>query len=361
MATTTAVRQTALYVGVDTHKLCHHAAVLDQNGVKLGDREFAATSAGYRELASWLESLGTIDRVGIECSGSFGSGLTRFLRARSVDVFEVNQPHRHLRSRVGKSDPIDAEAAARKVLSGESCIKPKDTTGIVESIRLVSAARTSAVRAKASATIQLKCLLVTAPAPLRESIEDRHGVLRRCQALRADPTRLDEPLQAAKYSLRAIARRIRDLEDEVATHDTRLQDLVAQVAPTLLKRLGVGPVHAARLVVTAGENLERLTSDAAFARLCGVAPIPASSGQTRRMRLHKGGDRQANRALHLIAVVRLRYDARTRAYMVRRMEEGLSKKDVLRCLKRFIAREVFYDLKRDLLGDDVPRAAMHLA
>jgi transposase len=362
MTTIEAVRQPSIFVGVDTHKDQHHAAVLDPKGTKLGNLEFAATTAGYRNLTSWLATLGEIELVGIEGSGSFGSGLTRFLRERDVDVREINQPHRHLRARVGKTDPIDAEAAARKVLSGAFTVKPKDTTGIVESIRLLSAARNSAVRAKSSAVIQLKCLLVTVPAPLREAIDGKWGVVKRCQALRPDMARLDDPLQSAKYTLRTVARRIRDLEDEIAVHDVQLKALVEQVVPTLLSRVGIGPVHAAQLLVTAGQNLDRLRSDAQFARLCGVAPIPASSGKSSRMRLHKGGHRQANRSLHLIAVVRLRYDPRSKAYMERRMQEGLSKKDVLRCLKRFIAREVFYDLKHDLLtGPTTGGPATHLA
>jgi transposase len=349
MTTMQAARQSSLYVGIDTHKDQHHAAVLDSTGMKLGDLEFQATTAGYRDLAKWLGTLGSIELVGMECSGSFGAGLTRFLRERDVDVREINMPHRHLRARVGKTDPIDAEAAARKVLSGSFTVKPKDTTGIVESIRLLSAARNSAVKAKASAIVQLKCILVTVPASLRESIDSQYGTVKHCATLRPDMTRLDEPLQSSKYTLRTLARRIRVLETEIADHDKELKALVQEVAPTLLTRVGIGPVHAAQLIVTAGQNLDRMKSDAAFARLCGVAPIPASSGQTRRMRLHKGGHRQANRSLHLIAVVRLRYDPRTRAYMERRQKEGLSKKDVLRCLKRFIAREVFYDLKHDLL------------
>ena len=165
---------------------------------------------------------------------------------------------------------------------------------------------------------------------------------------RPDTTRLDDPTQATKMALRAIVRRVRALGDEIAFADEQLDRLVTQVAPTLISRVGIGTQHVAQLLVTAGENIDRLTSEAAFARLCGVAPIPASSGQTHRMRLHRGGDRQANRSLHLIAVCRLRYDQRTIDYMIRRRAEGLSKKDVIRCLKRFIVREVFHDLVNDL-------------
>lgn len=176
----------------------------------------------------------------------------------------------------------------------------------------------------------------------------RHRV-NRAGALRPDVNRLDEPLQAAKYSLRLLSRRVKALDEEVACLDVLMAELVAKCAPTLLGCLGVGTQHGAQLLITAGQNIERLTSESSFARLCGVAPIPISSGKTNRMRLHRGGDRQANRSLHLIAVSRIRLDPRTRDYMERRRAEGLSRKDVLRCLKRFIAREVFGALKKDLL------------
>ena len=175
------------------------------------------------------------------------------------------------------------------------------------------------------------------------------GKLATCVALRPGNLELGDPLHAAKTTLRALGRRVKYLDEEIAEFDSQLDVLVKRAAPTLVSRVGIGTQHAAQLLVTAGENIERLTSEAAFARLCGVAPIPVSSGNTQRMRLHRGGDRQANRALHMIAVCRLRYDQRTIDYMTRRRSEGLSKKDVLRCLKRFIAREVFNDLKIDLL------------
>lgn len=162
-------------------------------------------------------------------------------------------------------------------------------------------------------------------------------------------TRLADPAQAVKASLRALAQRIEALDAEIAMLDTELDALVATTTPTLVSKMGIGTGHASQFLVSARENIDRLRTEAAFARLCGAAPIPVSSGRTHRMRLHRGGDRQANRALHMIAVVRLRYDQRTIAYMERRRAEGLSKKDVLRCLKRFIAREVYNDLRTDLL------------
>jgi transposase len=339
-------------VGVDSHKEKHQAAVLDLQGALLGNRCFEASSAGYRELETWLATFGTVERIGIECTGSYAAGLTRFLRERDVQVLEVNSTHRATRARRGKDDAIDAEMAARKALSGEAKAQAKDTTGFIESIRLIKLARESAIKARTGAFLQIRDVLVTAPAELREHVESAGGLrhrVNRAGALRPDLEHIDEPLQAAKFSLRVLSRRVKTLDEEIAAMDAQLSRLVHQCAPNLLNCLGVGVQHAATLLITAGQNLDRLKNDGAFARLCGAAPIPISSGKTNRMRLHRGGDRQANRTLHLIAVSRLRLDPKTQVYMARRTLDGLSKRDVVRCLKRFIAREVFNALKLDLL------------
>jgi transposase len=318
----------------------------------MGNRSFAVTLHGYHEIEAWLATLGTIDRVGMECTGSFAARLTRYFRERDVDVYEVTTTHRATRARRGKDDAIDAEMAARKVLSGEARARAKDTTGDIESIRLLKLSRESAVKARTVALLQIRDVLITAPAELRESIEaaggSRHRV-NRAGALRPELERLGEPLQAAKFTLRQLSRRVKFLDEEIAGVNAQLSQLVARCAPHLLECRGIGTQHAAQLLITAGQNLERLHSDGAFARLCGVAPVPVSSGKTNRMRLHRGGDRQANRTLHLIAVGRLRMDPRSQIYMARRRADGLSKMDVLRCLKRFIAREVYNALKLDLL------------
>ena len=341
-----------IVVGVDSHKDRHQAAVLDAQGALLGNQCFAASTDGYHELEEWLATFGEVDRVGIECTGSYAAGLTRFLRERHVAVLEVNSTHRATTARRGKDDAIDAEMAARKVLSGEASAQAKDTTGSIESIRLLKLSRESAIKARTSALLQIGDVLITAPSELREHVEAAGGLrhrVNRAGALRPDLEHLDEPLQAAKFTLRLLSRRVKNLDEEIATMDVQLSRLVEACAPNLLSCRGIGVQHAATLLITAGQNLDRLSNDGSFARLCGVAPIPISSGKTNRMRLHRGGNRQANKTLHLIAVVRLRVDPRTQAYMERRRAEGLSKRDVIRCLKRFIAREVFNALKLDLL------------
>ena len=303
------------------------------------------------DALAWLGRRGKVIAVGVESTGAYGAGLTRHLQAHGVTVLEVNRPHAHTRARRGKSDPIDAEAAARRVLSGEATCAAKDTSGIVEAIRQVTVARNGAVKARAAALCQLGDLIVTAPVALRERLSgpaSLAGRARLCARLRPNSARGPDPTRAAKLALRSIARRIGALDAELATLDAELEDLITVAAPHTLSRLGVGPCHAATLLAAAGENIERLHSEAAFAHLCAAAPIPASSGRTSRHRLNYAGNRQANRALHMIAIVRLRYCPTTQTYLNRRLAEGRTKNEAIRCLKRYIARDIYKTLRADL-------------
>jgi transposase len=335
--------------GVDTHGHTHHAAVIDQQGRLLGDRQFPADRAGYRQLLSWLGRHGQVDVVGVEGTGSYGAGLTQVLLDQGVRVVEVNRPDRRTRRQRGKSDPIDAEAAARAVLAGVATAVPKRRDGIVESIRALRTARSGAVKARTAAINQLKALLVTGPASLREALEGRStpALVVACARLRPDQRALADPVQGTKAALVVVARRIQLLDQEIALADQRLTTLVGRAAPRLLQLLAIGNDHAGQLLTTAGQHPERLRGEAAFAHLCGVAPIPASSGKTHRHRLHRGGDRDANRALHLAVVVRMRFCPRTRAYVERRTKQGLSKPEIIRCIKRYLAREVYHALVAD--------------
>jgi transposase len=339
--------------GVDCHADNHFAVALDHVGRCLGQAAFPATAAGYRQLTGWLRGFGPVDRVGVESTGAYGAGLACHLDAEGIQVREVNQPHPHTRRRRGKSDAIDAEAAARKALSGQTTIIPnKDTTGIVEAIRLLRVARGGAVKASTAALHQLGELLVTAPDPLRQQVCSQRKTLKGrvavCARLRPDPARLDDPMQAAKLALRATAERAQLLNQQARALQEQLDRLVRRAAPQTTALLGVGVGHAGQLLVTAGQNLDRLHGEAAFAHLCGADPIPASSGKTNRHRLNPGGDRDANTALHMIAVVRMRYCQRTRAYVQRRTTQGKSKREILRCLKRYIARQIYHTLHADL-------------
>ncbi len=337
--------------GVDCHSEFHHAVALDERGHKLDELCFEATGTGCLQAVGWLQGLGVVEAVGVESSGSYGAELSRVLIRAGIRVVEVNRPHPHTRHRRGKSDGIDAEAAARKVLAGDTKVVPKDITGVVEAIRQLKVARDGALKARGAALVQLRDLIITAPSELREALSGRKTLRGRatlCRRLRPDRTRTGEPQEAAKIALRSLAKRIAALDEEIAELDAQLEPLVRTAAPRTVTLFGVGVGHTTQMLVTAGENIRRIRNDAAFAHLCGVDPIPASSGKTVRHRLNPGGDRDANSTLHMIAVVRLRYCARTRAYAARRLEEGLSKREVIRCLKRYIARQIYKALREDL-------------
>ena len=331
-----------LFGGVDTHKLTHHAALVDAIGREVADLEFSATPSGYEDMRRWLASFGQVLAVGVEGTGSYGAGLTRVLSAAGVAVVEVDRPDRSARRAKGKSDPLDAYAAARAAASGRAAGTPKSRDGIVESIRCLRVAQRSAVKARTQCINQIRALLVNGPADLREQMKQLPTAKMLKILARIRPAAsLSDPVNGCKHALRSLARRHAVLDDEVTDIHRSLAELTAQAAPELLARPGVGPQVAAQLLVTAGDNPERLASEASFAHLTGVAPIPASSGQRHRHRLNRGGDRAANNALYTVALSRMRYDQRTRAYVERRTTEGLSKKDIIRCLKRAIAREMY--------------------
>ncbi|MGV1050490.1 MAG: IS110 family transposase [Solirubrobacterales bacterium] len=336
-----------IFGGVDTHLDTHTVAAVDAAGRLLGHRTFPVSGAGYRQLLEWLRGLGSLVAVGVEGTGSYGAGLTRYLTCEHVEVTEVDRPNRKTRRSVGKSDPIDAEAAARAVLGRVRTGVPKVRDGQVEALRNLRVVRRSAVEQRADCQRQLKALLVTAPELLRAQLRGlgTTALLATCAALRPDATRIGDPEQATKTALRQLARRHANLTEEIDELDHLIDPLVAAINPALLEVFGVGPDVAGQLLVTAGQNTDRLHSDPAFAMLCGVAPLPASSGKTRRHRLNRGGDRQANAALHRVAVTRMRWNPQTRAYVARRTTEGLSKKEIMRCLKRHIAREIYYVLR----------------
>ena len=341
-AATTTVHETRITLGVDTHAEQHVVAALDQQGRLLGTRDIPTTPAGYTALLAWAGGYGPIERVGIEGAGNYGAGLARWLRSRGLVVIEVDRPDRRTRRRRGKSDPVDAEAAARAVQAGTAIGQPKAADGGVEAIRALRVARRSAVKARTQAANQLHALVVTAPEGLRAHLRPLSiaALVEKAARFRA-PTSPSTPEAATKLALRSIAHRYQALTKEIAALDAHLDHLVGETAPTLVAIKGVGTDTAGTLLVAAGDNPDRLGSEAAFARLCGVAPVPASSGKTQRHRLSRGGNREANRALYLLAIGRLGWDERTRAYADRRTREGKTKAEIIRCLKRYIAREIY--------------------
>ena len=328
--------------GVDTHAEVHVAGVADQAGRVLGTGEFPATTAGYAAALAWMRGHGELVRVGVEGTGSYGAGLARYLAAEGIEVAEVIRPNRQARRRRGKSGAADAAAAALAALNGEAPGQPKSGDGAVESIRALQVARRGAVKARTQAGNQLGGLIVTAPEAMREKLAGLSTRKRVTLAARFPPGDLTSPAEAARAAMAAVARRHQALTAEIAQLDTALETLLAHAAPAgFLARKGVGTQVAATLLVTAGDNPRRLRTDASFAALCGASPVDASSGKQRRHRLNRGGDRQANSALWRIVFTRMATDPRTQAYLARRTTEGKTTREIMRCLKRYVAREVY--------------------
>jgi transposase len=344
-------------LGVDTHKDIHVAAVVSALGALLGCQEFSAGEAGYQQLLAWARTFGQVVRAGVEGTGSYGAALTRYLQAEGVLVIEVNRPDRQMRRSRGKTDATDAHAAALAVLSGRAAAIPKAGDGQVEQMRIYKVAKDSAVKSRTQAINQLKTLLVNAEPWLRASMSGLTNIMlvARCAELR--PEDHSGVIAASMHTMRLLAHRIQHLNDEIRDVEQRITEAVKAVAPDLLKEFGVGPDSAATLLIAAGDNPERLRGEASFAALCGVSPIEASSGKSRRRRLNRGGDRQANAALFRVILTRMRCNERTRDYVARRTTEGLSKREIMRCLKRYLARSLFRIIRPVISAQEAPAAA----
>jgi transposase len=333
--------------GVDTHADTHVAAAIDSNGGMLGIESFPADLAGFEALLGWLTSFGEVSLVGVEGTGSWGVGLARFLAGAEVEVVEVDRPNRQSRRKVGKSDPTDAVAAARAALSGAATGIPKTRNGPVEEMRVLLVARRSARTQRIQTLNQLRHLVFCAPEPIRVRFKDRYKTRLVTEAAAMRPRKGSDPVEFTTNTvIRSLARRIQGLNAEMRAIDQALVVLINQTAPTLLELYGAGPDSAASLLVAAGDNPDRLRSERSWAHLCGVTPIPASSGKVIRYRLNRGGDRNANAALYRIVLTRMSSHQETRTYAARRRAEGLSTPEVMRCLKRYVARQVFKQLPR---------------
>jgi transposase len=333
--------------GVDTHLDVHVAAVLDGIGGLLGTEAFEATRAGEDKLAGWLGSFGPLARVGVEGTGSYGAGLARLLASSGVEVVEVDRPNRQLRRRQGKTDTLDAIDAARAAQSGRAVGRAKSRDGNVEAIRALVVAKRSARSTKTKSLNQIRHLGFTAPSALRERLSGLTVAQVAIEAASLRPRPGTDPVTfATKTSLRILGRRVLALDGELVELDALLTVLVTATAPQLLALHGIGVDTAALLLVTAGDNPQRLRSEASWAHLCGVSPIQASSGKITRHRLNRSGDRQANHALWRVALTRMSNDPRTRIYVERRTAEGKTKLEIVRILKRYIAREIYPLLPR---------------
>lgn len=330
--------------GVDTHKDLHFAAVVDDKDRVLGTRPFPTTRHGYKQMVQWMREFGFIGKVGVECTGTYGAGLLRYLAQSGIEVLEVTAPDPTDRRKRGKDDTLDAENAAHAAFAGVRAVTPKTRDGLVESLRVLRVCRKTAVSARRIALQMIQMNIVSAPDALRDELRSmtRMQLIRTLAAWRPDLTQYRNLTTAYRITLKSLARRYLELHDEIVDLDGMIKPIVDELAPRLISRNAVGYNSAAQLLITAGDNSDRLTSEASFAALCGVNPIPASSGKVSRHRLNRGGDRAANSALHIIAIGRLRTDPRTKEYVARRVADGHSKLEAIRCLKRYLAREVYY-------------------
>ena len=330
--------------GVDTHKDLHVAAVVDEHNRVLGSQCFPTTRHGYKQMLAWMRSFGQLRRVGVEATGTYGAGLLRYLQNAGVEVLEVTTPDSGDRRKRGKNDDLDAQNAAHAAFAGKRTVTPKTRDGMIESLRVLKACRKTAVAARRVALQMIHNTVVCAPDELRDTLRKltRMELIRTLAAWRPDMTDYRNVASAYRIALKSLARRYLELHDEIADLDAMIAAIVDELAPALVTRNSIGHASAAQLLLTAGDNSERLHSEASFAALCGVSPVPASSGKITRHRLNRGGDRAANSALHIIAIGRLRTDTRTKSYIAKRIAEGHSKLEAIRCLKRYIAREIFF-------------------
>ncbi len=332
--------------GVDTHADNHMAAAVDQNGGLLGVESFPASETGFEGLLAWLVGFGPVSQIGVEGTGSWGVGLTRFLHDQEIVVIEVDRPNRQKRRKHGKSDPTDAVAAARAALSGEASVTPKTRNGSVEQIRVLMVARRSAREQRIQTLNQLRHLVFCAPEEIRIRFKDRPKMGLVTEAANMRPHKGSDPVTyTTNLVIRNLAKRIKALNTEMADIDEMLTGLIEDTAPELFDLYGVGVDTAGTLLVTAGDNPERVSSEGSWAHLCGTTPLPANSGKvTTRFRLSRGGDRQANAALYRIVLTRMSSDEETRRYVARRRDKGLNTAEIMRCLKRYVARQTYKHL-----------------
>lgn len=328
--------------GIDTHADTHHVAVINEHGKPLADREFLAVGSGYRKIIDFITSYGTVVAVGVEGTGSYGAELARTLRGEGLTVLEVNRPNRAARRLKGKSDPLDAYQAAKSVLEGRTKAIPKAKDGPVECLRIVRSGRASAIKARTAAINQIKALLVSAPDKIRAKYRALATSALIPALQRTRPSgHMADPEYVTLMTLKALAARCQALGTEIEAADAVLKEILDSYAPMLCDLPGVGTEVASQLLITFGDNPDRLGNEAQFASLVGVAPVPASSGKTTRHRLSRGGDRSANNALHQVVLVRMGSCQRTKEYVAKRTSEGKSKREIMRCLKRYAAREIY--------------------
>ncbi len=346
MTTLDPVRSGHVVVGVDTHKHVHVAAVIDTIGGILATLTITTDTSGFTQLLDWASSFGKILAFGVEGTGSYGATLTSYLRRHGHKVVEAGRTDRRARRVNGKSDILDAENAARSVLAGFATAVPKTADGAVEMIRQLKIAHDSAVTDRTAAMVTMKAMLVHASDELRRETNRMTQIklARHLASLR--PRALGTPEDALRHALRSLARRWQSLDTEAKELSGMIEQLVTDTAPQLLEQFGIGVDTAAEILIVVGDNPERIRSEAAFAKLAGISPVPTGSGMTSgRHRINHGGHRQLNAAIYRTVIVRMRFHEPTIAYVARRTAEGKNKREIIRCLKRYVIREVYHLIK----------------
>ena len=333
-------------IGVDTHRDTHAYALVERaTGVIVDQFQLPADGAGYRDALRRANRVGRGGRVwAVEGTGSYGAGLTHVLQDAGEVVVEVDHPHRRDRDTRGKSDELDAIRAARMVIGRDRHTQPRERQGPRDALRVLLIARRGAVHTRTDAIRQLKSLVVSLPDRTRQKLRGLSADRLVIACAKLTPPRNDRHHACVIASLRAIAKRCLAATDEANQHERDIHAWVRATCPPLLDEYGVGPISAAQLLVSWSHH-GRIGTDARFARLAGVAPIPASSGNTTRHRLDRGGDRQLNNAIHTIALARTKGDPETIAYITRRLSEGKTRREALRALKRHVTRRIYHILK----------------
>ena len=333
-------------IGVDTHKHVHVAAVMDTIGGILDTLTIPTDTGGFQQLLDWASSFGRVLAFGIEGTGSYGATLASFLRRNGHKVVEAGRPDRRLRRMNGKSDTLDAQNAARAVLAGFATAVPKSADGEAEMIRELKIAHDQAVEQRSAAMVTMKAMLVHAPDALRRETAGKTQIALARHLATLRPRSLGVPEDALRHALRALAKRWQYLNTEASELTAMIATLVQRAAPQLLESFGIGVDTAAEILIVAGDNPERIRSEAALAKLAGIAPVPTGSGMTSgRHRINHGGHRQLNAAIYRTVIVRMRFHQPTIDYVARRTAEGKTKREIIRCLKRYVIREVYHLLR----------------
>jgi transposase len=344
-----AQKDRVVIMGADTHKRFHTVAVISETGEELDSKSFDADASGYRKALRWARRLGRVSRAGVEATGSYGAGLSAYLKAEGVETLDVYAPDKRRRRLIGKDNEKDAFQAAQAALSRTRCATAKDRGGEAEALRLMESAYGQLVKQRTAAINALKAALVVLPDRMRARLEglSTAALVRTCAAFRAAKD-LKGLENGAKTALRSLARTVSALDKEIAVLDKEIGNYARALLPNTLALYGVGRHGAVKFLNAAGKNIGRIKGEASFSMLCGASPVPASTGDACRYRLNRGGDRQANSALYVMALNRIRACERTQAFIAKKMGEGKSKRDAVRALKRYLAREVYAALMGDL-------------